>query len=331
MMENFSEELFAKIKSIQALLKGAADPCASKLNLGADVDLATLAVQDVFTLTQKIEKIKNDVNLLDFTASLNRSNSINEEKNTPSEEQISPLLTDQDQKLEQTKLGEDGEAVKDWKDLRRFVVISEKGNYQHGIKRTYRCTICGFLETNSASQMQDHVETAHFKGAFKYNCPFCERQFQSRCTFKRHKRKVHKVKQELDEVSTNTESETIQTRRHQPKLCESLEWFQEVYSCQREREIRKTWEKVHPLVFHLWPHKRPEKPLDEPHREGALQRHICVQMSCLWKFTNHQACSWMSHERKAKQEQKRLEWIGCCKNKLCVKVWIKKSNLSETL
>ena len=217
MMENFSEELFAKIKSIQALLKGGADPCASTLNLGADVDLATLADQDVLTLTQKIEKIKNDVNLLDFTASLKRSNSINEEKNTPSEEQISPLLTDQDQKLEQTKLGEDGEAVKEWKDLRRFVVISEKGNYQHGIKRTYRCTICGFLETNSASQMQDHVETAHFKGAFKYNCPFCERQFQSRCTFKRHKRKVHKVKQELDEVSTNTESETIIGNAVDPK------------------------------------------------------------------------------------------------------------------
>ena len=82
-------------------------------------------------------------------------------------------------------------------------MISKRGNYQDGLKRTYQCTICGYLETNSASQLQDHVETAHFKGAFKYTCQFCEKPFLSRCTLKRHERKVHKLKQEPSEKSTS--------------------------------------------------------------------------------------------------------------------------------
>ena len=192
-MANFSEELLAKIKSIQNLLGGRIDPFPSTGNLDSSVDMVTL-------LTHKIEQIKNDVNHLDFTGSLTESHPIKEVENTPTELLHSPSMPD-NQKKEQTEHA-DGEEVNGWKDLRRFVVISKKGNYQDGLKRTYQCTICGYLETNSASQMQDHIETAHFKGAFKYKCHFCEKPFFSRCTLKRHERKLHKPKQEPSEAST---------------------------------------------------------------------------------------------------------------------------------
>ena len=189
-MDNFPEELLGRIKSIQNLLGGRVEPFAPKVDLGATVD--------VVTLTQKIEKIKNDVNQLDFTGTWNRS------QLTSSNSKEETIFIEEDKKFDQTKLGEN-EEVKEWKDLRRFVVISKKGNYQDGLKRTYQCTICGCLETNSASQMQDHVETVHFKGVFKYTCPFCEKPFHSRCTLKRHERKEHKPKVEpSDNVSDSS-------------------------------------------------------------------------------------------------------------------------------
>ena len=181
---DFPEELLAKIKLIQCLLAGKIEPIASKVNLDTTVDVATL--------TQKLEKIKNDVNQLEFTEALERNQLASSKSN----------VIEEDKKFDRTKFEENGVPVKEWKDLRRFVVISKKGNYQDGLKRTYQCTICGCLETNSASQMQDHVETAHFKGAFKYTCPFCEKPFQSRCTLKRHERKDHRPKMEPSEVST---------------------------------------------------------------------------------------------------------------------------------
>ena len=62
---DFPEELLAKIKSIQCLLAGKIEPIASKVNLDTTVDVATL--------TQKLEKIKNDVNQLEFTEALERN------------------------------------------------------------------------------------------------------------------------------------------------------------------------------------------------------------------------------------------------------------------
>ena len=197
-MDNFPEELLAKIKSIQNLLGGGTDLYPPKDNLGPTVDMVTL--------TKKIEQIKKDVNHLDFSGSLSRGQLVISEENNTFMENSPPLAGDE--KLEQTKFKEN-EEVKEWKDLRRFVVISKKGNYQDGLKRTYQCTICGYSETNSASQMQDHVETAHFKGAFKYTCPFCKKLFFSRCTLKRHERKVHRPKQEPSEVSTSNISDSI--------------------------------------------------------------------------------------------------------------------------
>ena len=198
-MDNFPEELLAKIKSIQNLLGGGIDLYPSKDNPDVNIDMVTL--------TQKIEQIKKDVNHLDLTGSLNRGQLIIKKTNTFSEDLKSTHIAG-DQKMEQSKFKEN-EEVKEWKDLRRFVVISKKGNYQDGLKRTYQCTICGCSETNSASQMQDHVETAHFKGAFKYTCPFCEKPFFSRCTLKRHERKAHRPKQEHSEVSVGNVSDSI--------------------------------------------------------------------------------------------------------------------------
>ena len=50
---------------------------------------------------------------------------------------------------------EEAEAVvvKEWKDLRKFVVISKRGNLKTEERRTYQCTICGFCDKGSAVQV----------------------------------------------------------------------------------------------------------------------------------------------------------------------------------
>jgi len=93
---------------------------------------------------------------------------------------------------------EEAEAVvvKEWKDLRKFVVISKRGNLKTEERRTYQCTICGFRDKGSAVQVQNHVESAHFKGTLKYPCVSCGKHFSTRENFNKHMRKEHKSTKE---------------------------------------------------------------------------------------------------------------------------------------
>ena len=92
--------------------------------------------------------------------------------------------------------GAENVVVKEWKDLKRFVVISKRGNIQTGDRRTYQCTICGFRDKGSVVQVQNHVESAHFKGTLKYPCAPCGKQFGTREYYKKHMRKEHKSTKE---------------------------------------------------------------------------------------------------------------------------------------
>ena len=65
-MNVFSEEILAKIKSIKNLLSAGIDPLAMKVKIGD-------ASNDATSLTQKIEKIKRDVSLIDFKGPFNRN------------------------------------------------------------------------------------------------------------------------------------------------------------------------------------------------------------------------------------------------------------------
>ena len=97
----------------------------------------------------------------------------------------------------QAMQGVENVIVKDWKDFRKFVVISNRGNLKTGERRTYQCTICGFRDKGSAVQVQNHIEGAHFKGTLKYPCAPCGKQFGTREYFNKHVRREHKPKKEL--------------------------------------------------------------------------------------------------------------------------------------
>jgi len=96
--------------------------------------------------------------------------------------------------------------VKEWKDLRKFVVISKRGNMLTGDRRTYQCTICGYTDGGSAAQVQMHVERAHFKGSFSYSCDQCAQQFCSKYRLDRHMREKHNRKKRKPKESAITSS-----------------------------------------------------------------------------------------------------------------------------
>ena len=96
----------------------------------------------------------------------------------------------------QSMAGVEDVVVKDWKDLRKFVVISKRGNLKTMERRTYQCTICGFSEKSSATQVQNHVESSHFKGSLKYPCAPCGKQFTTRESMRKHMRREHKPRKD---------------------------------------------------------------------------------------------------------------------------------------
>jgi len=106
----------------------------------------------------------------------------------------------------QSMQGTENVVVKEWKDLRKFVVISKRGNMQTGDRRTYQCTICGYTDRGSAVQVQMHVERAHFKGSFSYSCDQCAQQFCSKYRLDRHMREEHNRKSKSKELSVTCSS-----------------------------------------------------------------------------------------------------------------------------
>jgi len=114
--------------------------------------------------------------------------------------------------VQQLKNEVDYEAVKEWKDLKKFVIISKRANILTGERRTYRCTICGHSDVSSSCQVQFHVERAHFQGKLNNSCSICAKQFPTRESLQRHtrlehisskKRKQYSFPSEISEIDPN--------------------------------------------------------------------------------------------------------------------------------
>lgn len=125
---------------------------------------------------------------------------------------------------------EEAEAVvvKEWKDLRKFVVISKRGNLKTEERRTYQCTICGFCDKGSAVQVQNHVEGAHFKGTLKYSCAPCGKQFGTREYYNKHMRKEHnssKKPKESVQISAIVQPSEVKMDPNEVKEWEDLKGF----------------------------------------------------------------------------------------------------------
>ena len=62
--------------------------------------------------------------------------------------------------------------VKEWNDLKNFVVLGERVKYGNGHKRLSQCTLCGKTNINR-SRLLAHIKSGHFRKAFKFTCSSC--------------------------------------------------------------------------------------------------------------------------------------------------------------
>ena len=62
--------------------------------------------------------------------------------------------------------------VKEWKDLKNFVVLGERVKYGNGHKKLSQCTLCGKTNINR-SRLLAHIKSGHFRKAFKFTCAIC--------------------------------------------------------------------------------------------------------------------------------------------------------------
>ena len=82
---------------------------------------------------------------------------------------------------------------KDWSELRRF--ITRLANDDKG-DTVYSCNMC-HQRSKKSSNLHRHVEVAHFNGAFKHTCSYCDKEFENRHGLESHtsrKHRAHKVK-----------------------------------------------------------------------------------------------------------------------------------------
>ena len=77
------------------------------------------------------------------------------------------------------------ECVKEWKDLKKFVVLGERVKYGSGYKKLSQCTLCGKTNINR-SRLLAHIKSGHFKKAFKFTCPNCGKSQWSRTGSEAH-------------------------------------------------------------------------------------------------------------------------------------------------
>ena len=90
---------------------------------------------------------------------------------------------------------------------------------QTGDRRTYQCTICGYVDGGSAVQVQMHVQRAHFKGSFSYSCEQCAEQFCSKYRLDKHMREKHNRKKRKPTESAITSSPNQKDK----ETCQSMD------------------------------------------------------------------------------------------------------------
>ena len=78
---------------------------------------------------------------------------------------------------------------KDWSDLRRF--ITRLANDEKG-DTVYSCNMC-HQRSKKSSNLHRHDEVAHFNGAFKHNCSYCDKEFENRYGLYKHVSEKHRA------------------------------------------------------------------------------------------------------------------------------------------
>jgi len=78
--------------------------------------------------------------------------------------------------------------IKEWKDLKNFVIRGEKVSIGGKCKRRYECKICGTASVNKG-HLISHIEGQHFPKVLKYTCTRCGRSQGNRESAKSHMRR----------------------------------------------------------------------------------------------------------------------------------------------
>ena len=84
---------------------------------------------------------------------------------------------------------ESSKKPKDWSDLRMF--ITRLANDEKG-DTVYSCNMC-HQRSKKSSNLHRHVEVAHFNGAFKHTCSYCDKEFENRYRLDSHTSKKHRA------------------------------------------------------------------------------------------------------------------------------------------
>jgi len=83
---------------------------------------------------------------------------------------------------------------KDWSDLRMF--ITRLANDEKG-DSVYSCNMC-HQRSKWSSNLLRHVEVAHFNGAFKHTCSYCDKEFENKYRLDKHASEKHRAAQVED-------------------------------------------------------------------------------------------------------------------------------------
>ena len=82
--------------------------------------------------------------------------------------------------------------IGEWNDLRKYVIVVQKGAYGSGKKAVYQCSLCGKIMSLKMKDMMIHIESVHFRGFLNHTCQVCEKTFEAKNLLKHHKQKEHK-------------------------------------------------------------------------------------------------------------------------------------------
>ena len=88
--------------------------------------------------------------------------------------------------------------VKEWADLKKYVVTTKKGNPENGVKLhiIHQCKLCSTTSRNKGHLM-DHVERIHFKKVIDNTCTSCGKKLNSRTSLRCHKWHKHGLKKPI--------------------------------------------------------------------------------------------------------------------------------------
>ena len=93
--------------------------------------------------------------------------------------------------------------VTEWKDLKKYATVVQRGARGSGEKTVYKCSLCGkMMRHGQIEAMMGHIESKHFRGIINHTCPVCENYFDTKSILNQHKSKEHAVRKFFSPKST---------------------------------------------------------------------------------------------------------------------------------